>query len=243
MKMSYLSIPLGNIFLSQLSKSDIYKEILRTIKKRGRMMIFPLNMHSLRLIHKHADIQRVFRMADIVFPDGVPILWIARHQGNTLPGRVSGTDLVERILKTPNIRVFLLGSTKNILTQISKSAWVQAKIVGTASPHFKEAFNKKANAKLIKHITGTKPHILLVALGQPKQELFLSTHLRHISPCIGIGVGSAFDILSGRLPRAPKIFQTIGFEWAWRLFQNPHHLLKRYLSDAQLLAALIFTNK
>jgi exopolysaccharide biosynthesis WecB/TagA/CpsF family protein len=240
----YPSFLLEDIFLSKLSKDNIYKEVIKKIKRGQRMSIFPLNMHSLRLAHDHASVQRVFRKADIIFPDGVPILWIAKKRGLAPLGRVSGTDLVERILKTPNIRVFLLGSTKATLTTICQIAWVQAKIVGAESPTFKQTFAMRRNPQLAKRIRRAKPQIILAALGQPKQEFFLSTYLPHLPPCIGFGVGSALDILSGQMPRAPKALQPLGLEWAWRLVQDPLHLFKRYVLDARLLITLfVKTNK
>lgn len=217
--------------LSPLSFSDVYARILHHVNHRRKLLLFTMNIHSLRLIYESTQTRKAFMQAGILFPDGVGLLWLSHFMKHPLRGRVSGTDLVEKLLKTRGLRIFLLGSTPTVLTKLSET---YTTIVGVYSP------TKPADLKIQKAIDAIKPDVLLVAFGQPKQELWLTQSIHKLPFTIGIGVGSAFDILAGKTPRAPKLLRNSGIEWLWRTILEPKRLALRYAKDVIFLLKLLF---
>jgi N-acetylglucosaminyldiphosphoundecaprenol N-acetyl-beta-D-mannosaminyltransferase len=228
---------MGKISITPLSFDDTYQQVLQHAKKRKKLLLFPANIHSLRLIHEDKKVRRAFMRAGVVFADGVPLLWLSRLAGNPLPGRVSGTNLVEKILCTPSLRVFLLGSSPSILAFIKKKyrRLNCEVIVGAVSPLFTHKMNTVSNKKILQRLRKTKPDVLFVALGQPKQELWLAHNFSSLPVAVAVGVGSALDILAGKTPRAPRCMQKFGLEWFWRVILEPKRLIKRYVGDAHFL--------
>lgn len=239
--MNSLFVKLDIFRASSLTFNEVYQHIISSIKYKKKLLLFPLNLHSLRLIHENFLVKSAYENADIVFADGVPILLLARLAGNPLPGRVSGTDLVKKILCTPSLKVFLLGSEPNVLKIIKKKYHSPggANITGSAHPSVNSNGSAASSQKILQHMRKTKPDVLLVALGQPKQELWLRKNFYKIPTRIGMGVGSAFDILSNKSPRAPSLLQFAGMEWLWRLILEPRRLFFRYFMDGFIMISFV----
>jgi N-acetylglucosaminyldiphosphoundecaprenol N-acetyl-beta-D-mannosaminyltransferase len=225
-----------SITISSLSAEETYKVALQGAQKNKNFTIFPLNIHSLRLIHENAEVKKAFMRATIIFPDGVPVVWLCRLTHAPVNGRVSGTDLVEKLLKTKQLRIFLLGSEENIVRDLSRRS--QTSIVGTYSPPEASFYRPGTQRAILKKVNDANPNVLLVALGQPKQEIWL---VRYAKNCRGVcmGVGSALDILTNKTRRAPKTLQNHGLEWAWRLYLEPRRLALRYAQDALFFLKLL----
>ncbi len=217
--------------LSPLSFNEVYTRILHHVRHRKKLLLFTMNIHSLRLIYESPKTRKAFVQADILFPDGVGLLWLSYFMKRPLRGRVSGTDLVEKLLKTQGLRIFLLGSTSAVLKKLSET---YTTIVGVYSP------DRPTDPQIRKTIEATKSGVLLVAFGQPEQELWLTQNMDKLSCTIGVGVGSAFDILSGKVSRAPKLLRDRGLEWLWRIIFEPKRLALRYAKDVMFLLKLLF---
>ncbi len=201
-------------------------------------------------------------------PDGIGILWAAtylnkiktiksplfqyikgldllfktafkpNHIRNILPARVTGTDILAQFLSpktTPNPKIFLLGAAQGVATKLSKTH-PQANIVGT----FSGSPSPKDTTKAVEKINDTAPAILFVAFGAPAQEIWINQNLHKIpSVKVAIGVGGAFDFLSGKLKRAPKILQKLGLEWLYRLIQEPRRIKRIYNATIKFPLAVI----
>ena len=183
--------------------------------------------------------RRYKKIAKLVFIDGVPLLWLFRFAGRKLPARVSGTDLVEKLLQNKKNRIFLLGSNQAVLERLAQKL---SSVVGYYSPPFSKTFSSKENQKIIKNIKQSRAEILLVAFGSLKQEQWLIENFKKTQALAGVGVGSAFEILSGEKPRAPHPLQIFGLEWLWRMTLEPRRLARRYGSDFLQLMRLLLTN-
>jgi N-acetylglucosaminyldiphosphoundecaprenol N-acetyl-beta-D-mannosaminyltransferase len=230
-------------FISLLSFDNVFECILQAVSKKKKLLLFALNVHSLRLICEQPNVRRAFLTADIIFPDGVPILWMLKRNKYLHCGRVSGTDLVEKLLLHKGTRIFLLGSIEDtVLRIISKYGLVENG--GTIAGHYCPALNseipKFENKRIRFAIRKSKAKIVLVALGQPKQELWIFQNCLNLPVFVTIGVGSALEILSGTIIRAPVLLRNNGFEWAWRLIKDPWRLLPRYFKDSVFLVQYIF---
>jgi N-acetylglucosaminyldiphosphoundecaprenol N-acetyl-beta-D-mannosaminyltransferase len=113
-------------------------------------------------------------------------------------------------------------------------------IVATYSPPFTQHFTRQENKMIIKKIKQAKVKIIYVALGSYRQDQWVIEHSKQFPQCTFITVGSAFDILSGIVPRAPLWMQHMGLEWLWRIWIDPKRLVKRYLEDIYRLLKLLF---
>ena len=218
--------------ISPLSFNAVCQKIQRSIVRKKRLLLFPINIHSLKLIWEQ-DKGNVFQNAHILFPDGTLIVWLLKHLHKETGGRVSGTDIVDCILRTPGIRIYLFGATKQTIHAIQKAYYNQtnARIVGYYCPSSHLIQRTHTLTRIERDIQKFHPDVLFVALGQPKQEEWLAHNFPKLHVTIGISVGSALEILSGEKPRAPYFLRTHGFEWFWRVILEPKRLGLRYLSD------------
>lgn len=227
--------------VSNVSLQETYQSILQTIRKKEKALFFALNINILVQLHKDQDFKHILeKKAKIIFADGVPIVWLAFFSGNKIKGRVSGTDLVEKVLNNSKCNIFLLGSSERVLQQASKK---YASVCGFYSPPFGTEWMNAEKEQIAKNINNSKATIVLVALGPLKQEKWLIDNFDHIDCNVGIGVGSALDILVAAKPRAPWFMKDYGFEWVWRIFLEPRRLAVRYAHDFIGLVQIIFLSK
>ncbi|HEX3940849.1 MAG TPA: WecB/TagA/CpsF family glycosyltransferase [Acidobacteriaceae bacterium] len=194
-------------------------------------------MHSIR----DPELQEILCSCDLVVPDGMPIVWAARMMGVALKERVSGVDLVPRLADLSargGYGIFLLGASEDSSRRAAESMkqrFPGVRIVGRYSPPI-SSLDAMDHEDILARIELARPDILLVAMGNPKQEKWLNMHRDRLEVPICMGVGGSLDFLAGTTSRAPAWMQNAGFEWLHRLFQEPGRLTKRYLNDARGLA-------
>jgi N-acetylglucosaminyldiphosphoundecaprenol N-acetyl-beta-D-mannosaminyltransferase len=178
--------------------------------------------------------KRVLDGADMVAPDGMPVVWVMRIWGEKDTGRVCGPDLMESMCYDPrlsHIKHFFFGTTDTTLFLLEKRLRAfnrNIKIVGKMAPPFHSDATLEPQC-VIDHINQTKPDILWVALGSPKQNFWMELNRSRLDVPVIIGVGAAFDFLAGVKPRAPKWMQNSGLEWLFRLGCEPRRLWHRYV--------------
>ena len=183
------------------------------------------------------ELQHILRRADLVVPDGMPLIWASRIMGSPLRERVTGADLVPRLAclaAQRGYRIYMLGARPEIAQKAKErleADYPGIQIVGCVSPPAASLIEMNSE-ELLADIERSAPDILLVAFGNPKQEKWIHLHrerLRNVPVCIG--VGGTFDFIAGEVPRAPSVIQKSGFEWIHRLAHNPRYLWKRYGRD------------
>ena len=166
-----------------------------------------------------AEWRGILRNADLVTPDSVGVLWASERAGNSIKERVSGVDLVEKLVER-GYRTYFLGAAPGI-AQGARDRLIEkypkANVVGATDGFF----DASQEAEIVDEIKRVCPEVLLVAMGIPKQEKFIARHLHTIGAAVNMGVGGSFDVLSGTVKRAPKLLQRLRLEWLWRLLQNP----------------------
>lgn len=191
------------------------------------------------LINAVADpeLRHILRHADLVVPDGMPVVWASKVLGCPLPERVTGADIVPRLAALAackGYKIYMLGARPDVI--VEAKARLEAdhpglQIVGCISPPNASIIEMDSEA-LLEDIAHASPDILLVAFGNPKQEKWIHMHrarLKHVPVCIG--VGGTFDFIAGRSIRAPQWLQRCGLEWTHRLIQDPRRLWRRYGRD------------
>lgn len=167
---------------------------------------------------------------------------------DVLPEKISGIDLIYAICASDFIRgknIYLLGAEEGIakrVGEILQSRYPQLHIVG-AEAGIRKVFSKKDNGELLARVNAASPDILFVALGAPRQEKWIYDNLPQLPGVrVAMGVGGSFDVIAGKIRRAPKIFQTHGMEWLWRLAREPKRI-KRIYNATFKLAWLIFRSE
>jgi len=199
------------------------------------------SMHGIVEAQRDPAFMEILNSTDLVVADGMPLVWLGRRQGCDLPRRVYGPDLMlEFCEKTAGrgYRHFFYGSEPGVPEQLAESLkrrFSYLEVCGVYSPPFRplSAEEDQAIASLI---CRAAPDVLWVGLGAPKQERWMHEHRAKLNVPVLVGVGAAFDILSGRRRQAPQWMREHGFEWLFRLLQEPRRLWRRYLIDgAQFL--------
>lgn len=167
---------------------------------------------------------------DIVSADGQSVVWASRLLGDALPERVAGIDLMHALLALAERRdygVFILGARRPVLERAIEELrrrHPRLVIVGYRDGYFADA----ESASVCADIRATQPDILLVAISSPHKEYWLADHLAELGVPLVMGVGGAVDVVAGVTRRAPRLVQQLGFEWLFRLAQEPRRLLRRY---------------
>ncbi len=210
------------------------KIILEWASSRESKVVFVANVHMLMEAYWHPDFSFILKSADLVTPDGMPLVWMMRLMGAREQNRVSGMDLLLSLCKlTPlqNISIFFLGSESKILETIRiklEHEFPNVKIAGMEPLPFRPLTPAEDKAIIQKiHESGTQ--LVLVSLGCPKQEYWMHQHKGKIQ-AVMIGLGGALPVFAGFQKRAPLWMRNSGLEWFYRLIQEPRRLWSRYMN-------------
>ena len=225
-----------------ISFDETVERIRGALRSGTHLQIVPGNVDFVMKARRDPEFCRQLQRADLVVADGVPIVWAASLLGTPLRSRVSGTELVRACavvsaeLAAP---VALVGAAPGVAHRaaerlLTEAPGAQLHPIPTPSP-----LDAEITSQVVRDVKDCGAQILFVALGAPRQEHWVHTNLERTGALVGIGVGSAFDILSGDKPRAPQWMSDSGLEWAYRMAQEPRRLARRYLiQDSPFLGHL-----
>ena len=206
-----------------VSPEDTLTAIDRFIAQRTPHHIVTADASMVVTARHDAELQAIIEGADLVTPDGAGILWASRLFGTPIPYRVSGVDLVGELCRLSpfkGYRLFFFGAGPHVAEEAAvkmRARFPGTQIVGTRDGFF----SMEEEPEIIAQIQAARADIVLVALGIPKQEKWIAKHKAVLGASVLIGVGGSFDVFSGRVKRAPLVLQRNGFEWLYRLLQNP----------------------
>jgi N-acetylglucosaminyldiphosphoundecaprenol N-acetyl-beta-D-mannosaminyltransferase len=213
----------------------------RDAPERKTHHIVTVNVAILMMARNDAKLAAAIENADLVVVDGKPLVWTSRWLGAPVPEKVSGVDLMRRLLEIGNERglsVFLLGTTQerlDVLERVIRAKYPNVVIAGTRNGYFKQA----DWPDVTRQIREAKADLLLVGMPAPFKEVWCEQHREELATPAILGVGGAFDVMAGFVPRAPRFMQEAGLEWAWRLAMEPRKLWKRYLVTNSAFLALL----
>lgn len=189
------------------------------------------NTHVIMESRNNPELGKALEQADLVIADGMPLVMAGRLRGFPEATRADGPTLLQKALELDGLRHYFLGSTPEVIEALTveiKRNHPAAVIAGSYSPPFR-ALSDSENTEIINHINESRPDILWVGLGCPKQEIWMEQNRKKLQVPAMAGVGMAFDILAGNKPRAPQWMQKSGLEWLFRLYCEPGRLWKRYI--------------
>lgn len=179
------------------------------------------------------DFQRVMNGADLVTPDGMPLVWALKLLGHKSATRVYGPDLTPILLEkaaAESLPVGFYGGTPEVLhrlVEVVSKLFPRLQVAYAFSPPFRPS-TPEEDERVVQEINSSETRILFVGLNTPKQDYWMATHKGKVQ-AVMVGVGAAFDFLAGAKSQAPRWMMRIGMEWFFRLATEPRRLWKRYL--------------
>ena len=184
------------------------------------------NAEIIMMAQKLPAYKALLEKTDLVLADGAGTVWAGRTLGHQVPERVAGFDLFLELLREGaqrGTKFFLFGAAPGIAEAAAQKAAEIApgvQIVGTRNGYFTQA----DEPEIIRQINGSGAQVLFAALGAPKQEFWLEEHRDALAPALRVGLGGSFDVLAGKMERAPKWMQEASLEWLFRLYKQPSRL-------------------
>ncbi len=213
-----------------LTFSQVTEIIVSFIKQKTKKKVFYVNAHCLNLANSDSKYKKILEEADLVYSGGIGPIVASKILEVPLKERTPTPDFVEKIFKLAQKNgwtFYFIGTNEYSLTMAIdklKAKFPYLKIKGYHSGFFSDSEEEK----IIQELNKCKPTIVIVGMGTPKQEKWISSNIDKIDAKIFWAVGAMFDVISGELPRAPKWIQKIGLEWFYRLLQEPSRLWRRY---------------
>ena len=203
------------------------------------------NAHHVSLLRDSELFRRIYDEAWLALPDGISLVWAARLLGKPLPERVSGSDLFPGLCKAAvgtGLRIFLFGGREGAAedaARILEEHYPGLHFAGTYFPPFGFDADPIEKEKAIAAVRAASPDILFVALGAPKQEIWMYENRERLGVPVLVGVGAAFDLVAGFIRRAPKWMRKAGLEWFHRALLEPRRLGMRYAKTNPRFIALV----
>lgn len=226
-----------NTEVDNLTMEEAVEKIEQLILDKKPSYVVTPNVDHIVKLENDTEFQEVYKEADLILTDGMPLIWISKFKGTRIKEKVSGSDMFPKVCELAaekGYKVFLLGAAEGVAATAAKNLQDKYKglnIVGTYSPSYGFEKNEYEIEEIIKKINKVKPDILAVGLGAPKQEKFLYKYRNQLNVPISLAIGASIDFEAGNIERAPKWMQNIGAEWFYRLLKEPKRMFKRYLID------------
>lgn len=196
------------------------------------------DVHGVMQSHRDPELRAIHNRSLLTTADGMPVVWVGRAQGHRM-SRVRGPDLMlevcERSVGT-GLSHFFYGGAEGVAEQLAETLsrrFPGLEVAGTYAPPFRP-LGEREERELVEQVESARPDFFWVGLGTPKQERFMAAYQPRLPDTVMLGVGAAFDIHTGRIRQAPVWVRDTGFEWLYRLAQEPRRLLPRYLVNNPL---------
>jgi N-acetylglucosaminyldiphosphoundecaprenol N-acetyl-beta-D-mannosaminyltransferase len=210
-----------------------------------RYVVTPNVDHIVKL-QTHPAMRDAYQDAALIVADGWPLVAASRWLGQPLPERVAGSDLVPGLFAAggsiADMRVFLLGAAPGVAAIAAErihARWPGVRVCGVASPPPGFEVDADQSGRIVDEINSTSPHLLVVGLGAPKQEIWLKQNAPKLEVPVAIAAGATIDFLAGVQNRAPVWIQLLRLEWFYRLMSDPKRLAGRYARDAIVFPRLV----
>ena len=229
-----LGVPIDNLTMDETL--DRVEQMVEVGRRTGRThQIATVNTDVLVRAQEDPGLQNLLQHADLCTADGMPLVWASKYLNKPLKERVAGSDMVPLLSERAaanGMTLYFMGAAPGVAAQAAEQLMAQypgLEIVGHSCPFWKPG--EQFDETILQEIRTLAPDILLVALGNPKQELWIQEYGKRVRVPVMIGVGASLDFIVGRVKRAPVWMQKSGLEWIARLTQEPRRLWKRYAND------------
>ena len=232
MSQSFAHRHILGVRVDAVSYESATQNIVTWARERESRYVCATSVHGVIESSQDEGFRRILNGADLITPDGMPLVWGLRHLGLPFATRVYGPNLTLKVCEaaaSAGVSLALYGGTEESLAHFSRfleTSFPAIKIACAISPPFRPLSPEEDDA-FTRRINDSGAGIVLVGIGCPKQEKWMAHHKGAIS-AVMLGVGAAFDFHAGRVPQAPSWVQRAGLEWFFRLASDPRRLWKRY---------------
>jgi N-acetylglucosaminyldiphosphoundecaprenol N-acetyl-beta-D-mannosaminyltransferase len=216
---------------NRMTPHEAVSQVLEPALARRSRRVFFANAHTINVCYRDAALRPALEGSDLLLADGSGVLWGSRLVGKALNYNLNGTDLIPALCREGcrrGLSIYLLGAKPGVADDAAANllaAYPGLTIAGKRDGYFKP----DEIERVLADVRNAKPHVLLVAMGVPNQELWIARHADQLPGVTCVGVGGLFDFLAKRVKRAPRFIRVIGMEWFWRMMMEPGRLWKRYL--------------
>lgn len=221
------------VYISPINMGEALSFMDGSIGQQDHQYICVTPAHSIMDAYYDDGFRRILNSSGLTTPDGMSVVWILKLLGQKEVGRVYGPDLMLASCKygvEKKYRHYLYGGEPGVAEALASQLvgrFDELQIAGSHSPPFRK-LTKEEDQEAVEMINSCNPDIVWIGLSSPNQERWMSDHLERIDAPVMIGVGAAFDFLSGVKPQAPRWIQRSGLEWLFRLATEPKRLWPRY---------------
>lgn len=244
--MSSMRINLFDCPIDALTLDQTIQKIDDAIRQKKHIHHVFVNVATIVHLQDDPVLKRGVVNCDIINADGLGVVWAANALGLHIPERVSGPDLMEKIVELSHhkgYKIYFLGAEEWVVKKVTE-VYAEKYSPDIIAGYHHGYFTAEDEPALAQMIAATKPNILFVAMTSPKKEDFLYRNKSIFSEINMItGVGGCFDLVAGKTKRAPKWMQKVGLEWFYRMIQEPRRLFGRYLTTNAAMAKMIIFRK
>jgi N-acetylglucosaminyldiphosphoundecaprenol N-acetyl-beta-D-mannosaminyltransferase len=236
-KVTLFGIPIDN-----LNMAEVLDRIESMIADGGIHQHVVVNVDKIVKMESNPTLRQTVLDCDLITVDGQPVIWVSRLLKHPIKERVTGVDLFDALMgrcAQRELRPYLLGARQEIVTKTVdalKAKYPKLELAGWRNGYW----TATEEDNIVHEIKMAKPDVLCMAVGSPKQELFLGKWKQEMHVPFVMGVGGSFDVTAGVLRRAPRWIQRLGLEWLFRLAQEPRRLWRRYLNEDMAFFRLVW---
>ncbi len=221
--LEFPSVSIYGLPVSKMGRAQTVEYLTRAVERRVCCQVVTVNPIMVMAALNRPDFMRAMKQADLIVPDGTGVVWAARYVGNPVSERVAGFDLMHDLLEAGQLRgwrVYLLGASPDVVRAANES--LTARYPGVRFEGLRIGyFSAEQDGEVIGRIREAAPDLLFVARSMEGQEPWIAKHRGELNIPVMMGVGGSFDVISGKLKRAPRLFQKLRLEWFYRLLQEP----------------------
>ena len=220
-------------FIDNLSMEETLQKIESFVQSGRSHQHVVINVDKVVRANRDPELRRIINECALVNVDGMPVVWASRLLGKSLKERVAGVDLFEALVRRSvekGWNVFFLGAREEVVRAVKdlySRKFPRLRVAGYRNGYW----NREEEAGVVKLIADSRPQLLFVAISSPKKEQFLNRYQAEMKVPFAMGVGGTFDVVVGKVKRAPLWMQKWSLEWFYRFLQEPRRMFKRYFID------------
>ena len=230
-------VDIAGVLIDKIDLENTMARVAVSCEGRRSLQIVTANLNFITLARRHAFFKNAINNAGLTVADGRILLWLTRLVKDPAPEQITGHDLIHRCTelgRQKGYRMFLLGGKPGIAAALAKKLEAEnpgLQVRGTDGGRFAFDGGNPQCDEVVKQVRRFSPHFLFVALGAPKQDVWIARNLEACGAAVAVGVGGVFDTLTGSLPRATRWMQVAGLESVYQLLVAPRRYWRRYLLD------------
>lgn len=227
--------------VDKVSMDDTLEACENFIRSRVPHQLVVINVAKMVKARADQKLRRIINDADWVGADGMPLVWLSKYLGDPIPGRVNGTDLMEKLVELAarqGYSIYFLGAKPEVVRKVVRvytTKYPSLKVAGYRDGYF----TPEQEEQVAEDISASHADIIFLAFGSPKKEKFVGQWLYKMNVPVVHGVGGSFDVVAGVTKRAPRWMQNWGLEWLYRFIQEPRRMWKRYLVTNTVFALMV----